>query len=170
MLRDGELDALFTARGPSSFLRGEPHIAHLFPNTREAEQAYYKKTKMFPIMHLVGIRKELVQQYPWLPSSVYKAFCEAKALAMVDLLDVNALMVTLPWLIPETQETMALMGKDFCPTAPREHAGDRGADAVRPRAGPVDEALGRNCSTLDVRDFQGWEQFSPQPVRALSAS
>jgi 4,5-dihydroxyphthalate decarboxylase len=113
MLRDGELDALFTARGPSSFLRGEPHIARLFPNTRAAEQAYYKKTRMFPIMHLVGIRKDLVAQYPWLPSSVYKAFCEAKALAMVDLLDVNALMVTLPWLIPETEETMALMGKDF---------------------------------------------------------
>ena len=103
MLRDGELDALFTARGPSSFLRGEPHIRRLFPDTRAAEQAYYKKTKMFPLMHLVGIRKELVAQYPWLPTSVYKAFCEAKALAMVDLLDVNALMVTLPWLIPETR-------------------------------------------------------------------
>jgi len=115
MLRDGELDALFTARAPSSFLRGEPHIRRLFPNTREAEQAYYKKTRMFPLMHLVGIRKELVQKYPWLPSSVYKAFCEAKALAMVDLLDVNALMVTLPWLIPETEETMAIMGKDFWP-------------------------------------------------------
>jgi 4,5-dihydroxyphthalate decarboxylase len=115
MLRDGELDALFTARAPSSFLRGEAHIKRLFPNTREAEQAYYKKTRMFPVMHLVGIRKELVQKYPWLPSSVYKAFCEAKALAMIDLLDVNALMVTLPWLIPETQETMALMGKDFWP-------------------------------------------------------
>src|SRR3954464_10842110 len=60
MLRDGELDALFTARAPSSFLRGEPHIKRLFPNTREAEQAYYKKTRMFPLMHLVGIRKELV--------------------------------------------------------------------------------------------------------------
>src|SRR6201984_1441544 len=115
MLRDGELDALFTARAPSSFLRGEPHIKRLFPNTREAEQAYYKKTRMFPLMHLVGIRKELVQKYPWLPSSVYKAFCEAKALAMVDLLDVNALIVALPWLIPETQETMAIMGKDFWP-------------------------------------------------------
>src|SRR5258706_9414256 len=113
MLRDGELDALFTARGPSSFLRGEPHIKRLFPNTRAAERAYYEKTRMFPIMHLVGIRKELVQKYPWLPSSVYKAFCEAKALAMIDLLDVNALMVTLPWLIPETEDTMAVMGKDF---------------------------------------------------------
>jgi 4,5-dihydroxyphthalate decarboxylase len=115
MLRDGELDALFTARGPSSFLKGEPHIRRLFPDTRAAEQAYWKKTKMFPLMHLVGIRKELVAQYPWLPTSVYKAFCEAKALAMVDLLDVNALMVTLPWLIAETQETMALMGRDFWP-------------------------------------------------------
>ena len=115
MLRDGELDALFTARAPSSFLRGEPHIKRLFPDTRQAEQAYYKKTRMFPLMHLIGIRNELVQKYPWLPSSVYKAFCEAKALAMTDLLDVNALMVTLPWLIAETEATMALMGKDFWP-------------------------------------------------------
>jgi 4,5-dihydroxyphthalate decarboxylase len=113
MLRDRELDALFTARAPSSFLRGEPHIARLFPDTRAAERAYYEKTRMFPIMHLIGIRKELVQKYPWLPSSVYKAFCEAKALAMIDLLDVNALMVTLPWLVAETQATMAVMGKDF---------------------------------------------------------
>jgi 4,5-dihydroxyphthalate decarboxylase len=113
MLRDGELDALFTARGPSSFLRGEPHIRRLFPNTRAAEHAYYEKTRMFPIMHLVGIRKELVQKYPWLPSSVYKAFREAKALAMIDLLDINALMVMHPWLIAETEETMAIMGEDF---------------------------------------------------------
>ena len=113
MLRDGELDALFTARAPSSFLRGEKHIARLFPNTREAEMAYYKKTGLFPIMHLVGIRRTLAEQYPWLPSSVYKAFCEAKALAMVDLCDVNALMVTLPWLEAETKETMAVMGQDF---------------------------------------------------------
>ena len=113
MLRDGELDALFTAREPSSFLKGEPHIARLFPDTRAAEQAYYKKTKLFPIMHLVGIRRSLCEQYPWLATSVYKAFCEAKALAMIDLRDVNALMVTLPWLLAETNETAAIMGDDF---------------------------------------------------------
>jgi len=73
MLRDGELDALFTARAPSSFLNREPHIARLFPNTRAAEQAYYKKTKLFPIMHLIGIRKLLTEKYPWLATSVYKA-------------------------------------------------------------------------------------------------
>jgi 4,5-dihydroxyphthalate decarboxylase len=113
MLRDGELDALFTARAPSSFIKREPHIALLFPDTRAAEQAYYKKTGLFPIMHLVGIRRSLAEKYPWLPTSVYKAFCEAKARAMVDLRDVNALMVTLPWLVAETNETAALMGDDF---------------------------------------------------------
>jgi len=113
MLRDGELDALFTARAPSSFLAGEPHIARLFPDTRAAEKAYFKKTGHFPIMHLIGVRKSLVERYPWLPSSVYKAFCQAKDLAMVDLLDVNALMVTLPWLEAETKETIAVMGRDF---------------------------------------------------------
>jgi 4,5-dihydroxyphthalate decarboxylase len=113
MLKAGELDALFTARAPSSFLAGDPHIARLFPNTRAAERAYYNKTRLFPIMHLVGIRKTLAEKYPWLATSVYKAFCEAKARAMIDLRDVNALMVTLPWLEAETNETSAIMGDDF---------------------------------------------------------
>jgi 4,5-dihydroxyphthalate decarboxylase len=113
MLKDGELDALFTARAPSSFLAGEPHIGRLFPDTRAAEIAYYNKTGLFPIMHLVGIKRALVEQHPWLATSVYKAFCEAKALTMIDLLDVNALMVTLPFLEAETKDTMAAMGRDF---------------------------------------------------------
>jgi 4,5-dihydroxyphthalate decarboxylase len=113
MLRAGELDALFTARAPSSFLAGEPHIRRLFANTREAEQAYYKKTRLFPIMHLIGIRKQLVEWYPWLPVSLYKAFCESKALAIRDLTDVNALIVSLPWLDAETRDTIAVMGHDF---------------------------------------------------------
>jgi 4,5-dihydroxyphthalate decarboxylase len=64
-------------------------------------------------MHLIGIRKTLAEKYPWLATSVYKAFCEAKALAVADLRDVNALTVTLPWLEAETNETIALMGTDF---------------------------------------------------------
>jgi 4,5-dihydroxyphthalate decarboxylase len=113
LLREGQLDALFTARAPSSFVNGEPHIARLFPNTREAEKAYYKKTGLFPIMHLIGIKKSLVERHPWLATSVYKAFVAAKSLAMIDLCDVNALMVTLPWLEAETKDTMAVMGADF---------------------------------------------------------
>ena len=113
MLKAGELDALFTARAPSSFIAGEAHIARLFPNTRAAEIAYYRKTRLFPIMHLVGVRKSLAERCPWLATSVYKAFCEAKALAMTRLTDVNALAVSLPFLDAETRETMAVMGPDF---------------------------------------------------------
>jgi 4,5-dihydroxyphthalate decarboxylase len=124
MLRDGELDAIFTARPPSSFLRGETHIGRLFPDTRAAEMAYFRKTGLFPIMHLVGIRKTLLAQYPWLATSVYKAFCEAKALAMTDLRDVNALMVTLPFLEAETLATMAVMGEDFWRYGVHENKGE----------------------------------------------
>jgi 4,5-dihydroxyphthalate decarboxylase len=113
MLRDGELDALFTARAPSSFLAGEEHITRLFPDTRAAEIAYYKKTGLFPIMHLVGIKKTLLEQHDWLATSLYKAFLQAKELAMIDLTDVNALMVTLPFLEAEAKETIAAMGADF---------------------------------------------------------
>ena len=113
MLEAGELDALFTARAPSSFLNGEPHIGRLFPDTRAAEIAYYKKTGLFPIMHLIGIRKTLAAQYPWLATSLYKAFCDAKAIAMTNLRDVNALLVSLPFLEAETRETAAAMGEDF---------------------------------------------------------
>jgi 4,5-dihydroxyphthalate decarboxylase len=83
--------------------------------------AYFKKTGLFPIMHLVGIRRTLLAQYPWLATSVYKAFCEAKALAMTDLRDVNALMVTLPFLEAETRETMAAMGDDYWRYGVREN-------------------------------------------------
>jgi 4,5-dihydroxyphthalate decarboxylase len=121
MLKAGELDALFTARAPSSFLAGEAHIARLFADTRAAEIAYYKKTGLFPIMHLVGIRKTLTEQHPWLATSAYKAFCEAKALAMTQLVDVNALAVMLPFLEAETRETMAAMGPDFWRYGVREN-------------------------------------------------
>lgn len=113
MFVKGELDALFTARAPSVFVNGAPKIGRLFPDARAAEKAYYKKTGMFPIMHLIGVKKSLVAQYPWLPGSLYKAFCQAKALAMRDVREVAALMVTLPWVEQEALETMSLMGGDF---------------------------------------------------------
>jgi 4,5-dihydroxyphthalate decarboxylase len=113
MLAAGEIDAMFSARAPSCFLRRAPHVDRLFPNTREVEAAYYRKTGLFPIMHLIGVRKSLAEQHPWLPASLYKAFCAAKALAMEEVRDINALRVTLPWLEAECLETMALMGEDY---------------------------------------------------------
>lgn len=113
MLTTGELDAMFSARAPSCFLRGAPQIGRLFPDYRAVERDYYRQTGIFPIMHLIGVKKELAARHPWLPTSLYKAFADAKALALEDLRDVNALRVTLPWVEAETQQTAALMGEDF---------------------------------------------------------
>jgi len=122
MLESGELDAIFSARAPSCFVRGAPNIGRLFPDYREVEKAYYKKTQMFPIMHLIGVKRHLVERHPWLPASLYKAFNEAKAYAMHDVRDINALLVTLPWLVAEVEETVALMGEDFWRYGAKENA------------------------------------------------
>ena len=69
MLVDGELDAVFSAREISAFVNRAPNIGLMFPNYREVEMDYYRRSGMFPIMHLVGIKKTLVEKYPWLPGS-----------------------------------------------------------------------------------------------------
>jgi 4,5-dihydroxyphthalate decarboxylase len=122
MLEAGELDAIFSARAPSCFVKGAPNIARLFPDYREVEKAYYRKTQMFPIMHLIGVKRHLVERHPWLPASLYKAFSLAKAHALHDVRDINALLVTLPWLVAEAEETVALMGEDFWRYGVKENA------------------------------------------------
>jgi 4,5-dihydroxyphthalate decarboxylase len=113
MLEAGEIDAMLAARPPSCFLRGAASVGRLFPDYKEAEQAYYKKTGLFPIMHMIGVRRSLADQYPWLASSVYKAFREAKLIAMNKLRDLTVLPVSLPWMEVEARQTRALMGEDF---------------------------------------------------------
>ena len=113
MLAAGEIDAMFSARAPSCFVTPTPHVGRLFPDYRAVERAYYEKTGLFPIMHLIGVKKELAERHPWLPTSLYKAFAEAKALALWEVRDINALRVTLPWLEAEALETIALMGEDY---------------------------------------------------------
>ena len=109
----GELDALMTARAPSSFLEGKPNIARLFPDYRAVERAYWEKTRLFPIMHLMGVKKSLAEQYPWLPGSLYKALLKAKAIALEEVREIAALNVTLPWVEAEALETRAFMGDDY---------------------------------------------------------
>lgn len=123
MLANGELDALVTARAPSCFGGGNQTVARLFKDFRGAEKAYFAKTGIFPIMHLIGIRESLVEKYPWIASSVYKAFRQAKALCLSELNEVVALPITLPWVASEVEETRALMGEDFWPYGVRENIG-----------------------------------------------
>ena len=85
MLAKGEIDGLLSARAPCCFLRGAPNVGRLFPDYPAVEEAYFKKTKLFPIMHAIGIRRSLVEKYPWLAVNVYKAFLKAKALCMHEL-------------------------------------------------------------------------------------
>jgi 4,5-dihydroxyphthalate decarboxylase len=112
-LINGKIDALVAPRAPSSYAENHPAITRLFSDFRTVEQAYFEKTRVFPIMHVVGIRKSLVEQHPWLAGSVFKAFCEAKNLALAKLSEVGALMTSLPWLAAEYEESVRLMGKDF---------------------------------------------------------
>jgi len=115
LLADGELDGVFSARAPSCFIDGHPNVVRLFPDFRAREKEYFKKTGLFPIMHAVGVRNDLVEKHPWLPASVYKAFAQAKRIADQDLHEVAALKVTLPWVTAELEETEAVMGKDYWP-------------------------------------------------------
>src|ERR1700724_3601474 len=101
MLAAGEIDGLVSARAPSCFLAGAPHVGRLFPNYPDVEAAYFKKTGIFPIMHAVGIRRSLVEKHPWLAVSVYKAFVKAKQMAMAELGQIGHLAVSLPWPVAE---------------------------------------------------------------------
>ena len=115
MLETGEIDGYIGARAPSCFLRGAPNVGRLFDNYIEAEKDYFRRTRIFPIMHMVGIRRTLVEQHPWLAVSVYKAFLKAKALAVKELDELCHLAVTLPWMVHHHNEAKALMGADYWP-------------------------------------------------------
>jgi 4,5-dihydroxyphthalate decarboxylase len=113
MLEAGRLDALFALYIPSIFQKGSPCIARLFPNYYEVERDYYRRTRIFPIMHTVVVRDDVHREHPWVAESMYKAFCEARDLAVDGLYDTDALRLSLPWLINHLEETWKVLGKDF---------------------------------------------------------
>ncbi len=115
MLETGEIAALLTARRPPSFIKGSPKVARLFPEYRAAEEDYFRRTGLFPIMHTVIVRKEIQEKHPWVAQSLFKAFQEAKRLCYEDMQEAAALKYSLPWLLDEVQRTEKVMGKDFWP-------------------------------------------------------
>jgi 4,5-dihydroxyphthalate decarboxylase len=127
MLEAGEIDALIGPRAPSCFDRGSPNVKYLFDDPQAEATAWYRKTKLFPIMHTLGIRRALVEQHPWLPMSVMKAFEKSKAIALHRLTDTSATKVTLPFVDSQLRAARQLMGEDFWPYgfAANEHALNR---------------------------------------------
>jgi 4,5-dihydroxyphthalate decarboxylase len=115
LLRDGGIDALYTARMPSTYHAGGGKVRRLFENYMEVEQAYYRNTKIFPIMHTVAIRRKVYEQYPWVAMSLYKAFVQSQRETYADLYVTAALKTMLPWLTKHVEDARALMGDDFWP-------------------------------------------------------
>ena len=115
MLADGELDALVTARSPSTFHREPDKVRRLFPNYVEVEKDYYRRTKIFPIMHTVVIRRDVYAKNPWVAQSLYKAFTDAKAKAYALYNQTAALPAMVPWLIAHLEEARREMGEDWWP-------------------------------------------------------
>jgi 4,5-dihydroxyphthalate decarboxylase len=115
LLAEGQIDGFIAPRAPALDLRKHPNIGWLFPDPTAAAKDYYKRSGIFPIMHLVGVRRELVQQHPWLPAAVLKAFEQAKAAALELINDTSATKVTLPFVEENLKAARELMGEDFWP-------------------------------------------------------
>jgi 4,5-dihydroxyphthalate decarboxylase len=113
LLSAGEIDGIVSPRFPSCFERGEPNIGWLFDNPQQEAEAWFGRTRIFPIMHIIGIRRSLVERHPWLPATLLKAFSASKARALEQLSDVSASKVTLPFVEAQLVRARTLMGADF---------------------------------------------------------
>jgi 4,5-dihydroxyphthalate decarboxylase len=112
MLDRGEIDG-FMAPRPPSCASINPHVGWLFADPAAAARDYFARTGVFPIMHIVGVRRTLAERHPWLPAAVLKAFDAAKAAAVAALADTSASKVTLPFVEEQLKTAKDLMGADF---------------------------------------------------------
>ena len=115
MLNDGELDGLIDYQPPRCFNPGHGAVARLFRDHAAAERAYFRRTRIFPIMHALVIKRAIVEANPAIAPHLYRAFLQAKQLAVADLWSPGALRITLPWIGDEYVRTVDAMGADFWP-------------------------------------------------------
>jgi len=113
LLEAGEIDGIVAPRAPSCYDRGHAQVGWLFADPTAAATAYFRRTGIFPIMHLIGVRRALAERHPWLPAAVFKAFDQAKSLALARLGDSAATKVTLPFVEEQLKAAQELMGRDF---------------------------------------------------------
>ena len=115
LLERGELDFLMTANNPLAFRRGSPKVKRLFANYAELEKDYYRRTKIYPIMHTIVIRREIYERDPWVALSLYKAFLAAKERTYRLLLETGSPKASFAWLQPLLEEERRLIGEDWFP-------------------------------------------------------
>jgi len=109
----GEIDGFIAPRPPAGAAARNPQVRWLFDDPTAAAKDWYRRTGIFPIMHVVGVRRELAEQHPWLPIAVLKAFTQAKALALEALADTSATKVTLPFVEEQLKAALDALGDDF---------------------------------------------------------
>ena len=110
MLERGDIDAMISAHMPSPFVRRSPKIARLIPDFPRVEKDYYRRTKIFPIMHTVALREEFYEKHPWVAQSLYKALAESKRICQESMYEFSALKYMLAWSIAEMEEERELFG------------------------------------------------------------
>jgi 4,5-dihydroxyphthalate decarboxylase len=113
MMVEERLDALLSIYIPKLFADEWVGIERLFPDFKTVEKGYYKRTGIFPIMHTIALQQDVVRDHPWVPASLYQAFCESRDIALEGLWDTDALRLGLPWLIDHVEEAWRVFGKDF---------------------------------------------------------
>jgi len=114
LIEERVVDATLGTSLPEA-IRTNPDVVRLFPNYVELEKEYYKRTRIYPIMHLVAIRKQVYEKYPFVATSLYKAFCEAKKIALDKMLNLRALRYMTPWLMRDIDEIYEMFGGDPWP-------------------------------------------------------
>ncbi|GFG27827.1 4,5-dihydroxyphthalate decarboxylase [Aspergillus udagawae] len=112
MLEDGEIDAIFSASRPSSVGRSS-HCTYLFPDFKAVEADYFERTRIFPIMHVIAIKRTVYEANPWIARELQKGFAKSKELAFEALVERAALRYMLPWLEDHVRETQSIMGEDW---------------------------------------------------------
>jgi 4,5-dihydroxyphthalate decarboxylase len=110
MLERGDIDAMISAHMPSPFVRRSPNVARLIPDFPRVEKDYYRRTKIFPVMHTVALREEFYQKHPWVAQSLYKALAESKRVCQESMYEFSALKYMLAWSIAEMEEERELFG------------------------------------------------------------
>ncbi|HYU68842.1 MAG TPA: ABC transporter substrate-binding protein [Burkholderiales bacterium] len=112
-LLEGKIDALISARPPAAFIEGRPEVRRLFADSPAAEQEYFRQTGVFPIMHVVVVRKTLVEEHPWLANNLRNAFEAARKGALARLLDTGICTTSLAWETAYAEREAALLGDAF---------------------------------------------------------
>jgi 4,5-dihydroxyphthalate decarboxylase len=151
-LETGEIDALYTARTPSTFCNATGRVRRLFSNYHTVEKEYFGRTRIFPIMHTIAI----YERHPWVAQSLYKAFLKARRKVYEDLVETAALKFMLPWLQEYVEQTRQIMDPDFWPYG------------LQPNLSTLGTFLGyHHEQVLSHRQLMPQELFAPETLESF---